>query len=307
MKTKYIIILIACFAFLGNHSIDAQEKWTVSYDEKAITNPLPMSDEQMEAGQDLCAHNCQSCHGEVGNGKKLPFLHDMKDLGNPDFLKSVTAGEMHTKLTNGKGAMPSFKSQLSDEKRWDIVGFLRNLIGEKPAGAKAKTPEAKTEASVSTESLKLILDADEKSKSVIATLEGKDEGGNTVAASGIKVQIFVKRYFGNLLIGTDKTDSEGKITVEIPEGLPVSYNNGTLNVIAKIKNSEKYGKVSNSLKVKIGAANPHKNLLAERSLWTVSSMSPLWLIISYVSVVAGVWLFIFYVISLIGKIKKAGE
>lgn len=307
MKTKYIIILIACFAFLGYNSTYAQEKWTVSDDEKAISNPLPMSDEQLEAGQDLFAKKCQSCHGEAGKGKQLPLVPDMKDLGNPDFLKSVTAGEMYTKLTKGKGAMPRFKSQLSDEKRWEIVGFLRNLIGEKPAGAKAKTSEAKTESSVSTEGLKLILDADEKSHSVTATLEAKDERGNTVTPSGIKVQIFVKRYFGNLLIGTDKTDSEGKITVEIPEDLPVSYEDGKLEVLAKIKNSNKYGEVSDSLKVKIGAANPHKNLLLERSFWGRASMAPLWLIITYTSVVVGIWLFIFYVISLIGKIKKAGE
>ncbi len=407
MKAKIIfyIFIFGIIAFPAR----AQEKWTVSDDEKALTNPLPITDDLIDQGQDLFVAKCQSCHGPAGKGKALPLVPDMKDLGNAAFLKSITAGEMFTKLSEGKGAMPGFKSQLSKEDRWKIIGFLRNIIGEKgsvkkktsvatlaitddeidqgqdlfvskcqschgPAGKGKALPlvpdmkdlgnavflksvtadamfakvtdgkgampgfksqlskedrwkiihflrsligergtAAKTTANSSSSGntefsdLQLAISFDEASHSVNATLEGKDADGNINSASGIKVQVFVKRYFGNLLLATVKTSENGKFSVELPTDLPVSYVDSSLLVLAKVKKESKYGKVMQTLKVKWGAPNPHVNLLAHRALWATARMAPLWLIFIYVSVVSGVWIFIIYVLTLVAKINKAGK
>ncbi len=51
-------------------------------------------------------------------------------------MSEMTDGEIFWKMTEGRKPMPSFKKQLSDEQRWQLVNFVRTLTpktGAKPA------------------------------------------------------------------------------------------------------------------------------------------------------------------------------
>jgi hypothetical protein len=50
-----------------------------------------------------------------------------------------------------------------------------------------------------------------------------------------------------------------------------------------------------------------KSLIDTRAMWTISRQAPIWLIIAYCSVVAGVWAFLIYIVLQIAKIKKLGN
>jgi mono/diheme cytochrome c family protein len=297
-------IIIALVILLFSMGAKAQAPWTVSSDEKAIQNPLTIDATVIEKGADLFVTNCSSCHGPAGENKALAALKPTPpDLGNVDFLKTLTGGEIFTKMSNGRGSMPSFKASMSEQDRWTIISYLLDLAGMNKTGQAEAGNDVKA---FSGSGLQLKLTTDDATNKVTANLQGKNEKDEIKPAEGIKLQFFVKGYFGNLLIGESTTNENGFAAATVPTDLPHSFNDSTLTIIAQVKDSKKYGEVAQNVIVKWGAANTHVNLLAHRSMWTVRSMAPLWLIISYASVLSGVWIFIGYVILLIFKMRKAG-
>ena len=97
-------------------------------------NPVPSSPDSIARGEMLFLQNCSQCHGETGRGdgpiaKSLSLppanLYDHVPYHPDDFFFGA--------ITNGLGgAMPAFKSQLSEEDRWHILNFLRDRFGKPP-------------------------------------------------------------------------------------------------------------------------------------------------------------------------------
>jgi len=72
---------------------------------------------------------CDGCHGPAGDGKgpiALKFSVPAINIGAPS-VQAQTDGELFWKISNGKGAMPAWKSLLSDEDRWRLVAFVRTF------------------------------------------------------------------------------------------------------------------------------------------------------------------------------------
>ncbi len=71
-------------------------------------------------GQKVASQNCTACHGQDFKGGVGPNLHGVVEkLGGPDKVYEV--------ITNGRGAMPSFASNLKDDQRKAVVEFLKTL------------------------------------------------------------------------------------------------------------------------------------------------------------------------------------
>ncbi len=99
-----------------------------------MRNPLAPTQETLEAGKKHFLSHCASCHGEQGYGDgpaalalnpPPPNLHGVLRRGTArdDYL-------MWTISEGGKAfgsAMPAYKETLSEEARWQIIHFLRNL------------------------------------------------------------------------------------------------------------------------------------------------------------------------------------
>jgi Cytochrome C oxidase, cbb3-type, subunit III len=69
------------------------------------------------------------CHGPAGDGNgtiALKFSVPAINIGAPS-VQAQTDGELFWKSSNGKGAMPAWKSLLSDEDRWRLVAFVRTF------------------------------------------------------------------------------------------------------------------------------------------------------------------------------------
>ncbi len=102
-----------------------------------LSNPLPVTAENIDAGKRLFADNCASCHGKGGKGdgeagKDLnpPPADITHVLGKPldrDDYFMWTISEGGEKL---KTDMPAFKDALSEKERWQIVMYLRNGLAE---------------------------------------------------------------------------------------------------------------------------------------------------------------------------------
>ena len=104
-------------------------------------NPLAAQPAAIAVGAKLYATNCASCHGAHGEG-----------TGNiPPVAKGPTQtavdGEVFWFVTTGSigNGMPAWGS-LSEEKRWQIVAFLKSLKNS-VAGANAASAAAPTDAS----------------------------------------------------------------------------------------------------------------------------------------------------------------
>jgi cytochrome c oxidase cbb3-type subunit 3 len=86
----------------------------------------------IQAGAETYASVCASCHGDNGGGLIGPNLTDQYWIhggSNVDIFNILTDG------VPAKG-MPAWDSQLSPEKRAELVAFIRSLQGTDPPNAK---------------------------------------------------------------------------------------------------------------------------------------------------------------------------
>lgn len=101
---------------------------------KLLSNPLAVSKQVLERGQERFNIYCSPCHGYFGEGDgrmkdqfpKPPSLHNQKVLNWPD-------GNIFHVITNGQNVMPSYAEQVSVDDRWSIIHYIRALQRSKNA------------------------------------------------------------------------------------------------------------------------------------------------------------------------------
>jgi mono/diheme cytochrome c family protein len=91
--------------------------------------PFKVDDAVLTRGQERFNIFCTPCHDATGSGrgmvvqrgyKQPPSFHD-------DRLRNAEAGYFFDVMTNGFGAMPDYKMQLSARDRWAVVAYIRAL------------------------------------------------------------------------------------------------------------------------------------------------------------------------------------
>jgi len=106
-----------------------QGVWSAPEWADTIKSKLPVNAETISKGDELYSMYCFSCHGDTGYGDgpaggsmgvRPANFHDPK-------IQKQKDGSIFWKLSNGKGNMPPFKDALTEEQRWQLVVFLREL------------------------------------------------------------------------------------------------------------------------------------------------------------------------------------
>lgn len=91
--------------------------------------PFPATRELLARGRDRYNVYCTPCHGQTGMGngmvvqrgyKPPPSLHAEPQRSRP-------LGYYFDVMTNGFGAMPDYRAQVTPEDRWAIAAYLRVL------------------------------------------------------------------------------------------------------------------------------------------------------------------------------------
>jgi mono/diheme cytochrome c family protein len=104
--------------------------WVAPDDAKKVKNPIPPTQETLAAAEQLFTDNCVLCHGEKGMGDG-PGAKTIKvkpaNFTDPKLQASETDGTLFWKMTNGRGPMPSWRDTLTDQERWQLVGYIRKL------------------------------------------------------------------------------------------------------------------------------------------------------------------------------------
>jgi cbb3-type cytochrome c oxidase subunit III len=109
----------------------------------AETLPFPLTRGILERGQERFNIYCTPCHDRLGNGQGMivrrgfsppPSLHIER-------LRQAPLGHFFEVMSNGYGAMPTYRTQVSTHDRWAIAAYIRALQLSQHATL-AEVPEA---------------------------------------------------------------------------------------------------------------------------------------------------------------------
>jgi mono/diheme cytochrome c family protein len=105
---------------------------------KALVNPLLPTAAVLTAGQRDYQINCAVCHGTDGNAghaSMTPFFSGVPSLTGETY-SVLSDGEIYHIIAKGRNRMPALAGQVPDERRWQIVTYLRALQTAAVATAK---------------------------------------------------------------------------------------------------------------------------------------------------------------------------
>ncbi len=290
-----IILLVLCAA-----SLSAQPIWEVPADREAKLSQTMFAEQNRLSGRELYMTNCKSCHGEPGKNNPIKLVPQPPDPAASQ-LQQNSDGALQFKISEGRGPMPAFKNVLTSAEVWNIIAFIRSLNKDYNQLIAIKP----TFAGAVFDKVRIQLTWDQSRTTVVARVTG--ENGTLIKPlSGLEVKLFVKCYFGNLLV--DKpgdTDAEGKTTFNFPNSLPGDPS-GKLSLLAQLSNEELFGLVKTEADVAIGVPSNKPPLNESRALWNVVQKTPIWLFITFISCVLAVWGLIFVVLFRLKAIFELG-
>lgn len=271
------------------------QTWDVPADKKTRTSTLLFNAETAKKGETLFQRNCQSCHGEPGKGNYVSLNPSPGDPATDKFQKQ-TDGALFYKMTTGRSPMPQFKDVLSEEERWQIIAYFRSFnksYVQPPINGPGKAAEVpKALLTIHYDSIKSVLQVN-----VTDTLKKP--------LPHAELNLFVKRYFGNLQIGeSETTDESGIARFDFPKDIP-GDKTGKLILFVSLSSKEGEMRVSDTLSIGVPTNLPP--LTAKRAMWNIGKKAPVWLIVSYLSVVITIWAFLFYIVYLLVKIRNANK
>ena len=97
---------------------------------------VPVSMVCADGGQDSTTakaaykSKCVLCHGPDGGGSATGKTMKVRDLRSPEVQKQSDA-ELAQVISNGKGAMPSFKNSLKEDQIQGLVKYIRSMAPKK--------------------------------------------------------------------------------------------------------------------------------------------------------------------------------
>ncbi len=93
-----------------------------------MVNPLPMTEENMEAGREKYNTFCSPCHGNFGKGNgRLNDQFPTPPSMHTEKLRNWEDGKLYHVITVGQNVMPSYANLITPEERWQIVNYIRAL------------------------------------------------------------------------------------------------------------------------------------------------------------------------------------
>jgi mono/diheme cytochrome c family protein len=93
------------------------------------TNPLEITRQLLDRGQDRYQIYCMPCHGPAGDGKGVTSKYGMGGMANfhDQRLVNLADGEIFYTMTAGKNLMPAYGAIVPVPDRWAIISYIRVL------------------------------------------------------------------------------------------------------------------------------------------------------------------------------------
>jgi len=132
-----------------------------------------------------------------------------------------------------------------------------------------------------------------------------DVDGSEIPLADDDIYLYVPRMFSLMIIEEGWLEEDGHGSAEFPLNL-IGDSTGMIRVLARIEEHYDYGNLEASAEID-WALDKHaeKREGPQRELWT--PIAPLWMIITLIIMLVGVWGHYFYAIIQLYKIKKVGD
>jgi hypothetical protein len=216
------------------------------------------------------------------------------------FYTGVDLDELLEELTTDANGIASL--EVSDDVEPDSTGYF-NFGVEFDGNDKLK--RSSSDVSVKDARLELVFSRETEGRTI--TVNGFEIAGDSIIPlSDQDVSIRVPSLFGEMVLGRSTLD-EGTCTIKFPSNLP-GDSLGVLNIIAKIEDSDDFGNV---IKIKtipwgIPKAQGHiEQVHMKGELWTHDA--PLWMVITLIILLVGVWSHFGYIVFKLYHINKDGK
>lgn len=130
MKTNYFKFIVLGLCVMLSPIVLAQKSpWKAPVESKTLKNPFKGNAKSTAEGKKIYDQMCVICHGNTGKGNGLAGLTlDQKPANFLAFkVQRETDGEIYWKLTNGRAPMASYEELLTEDQRWKLVNYIREL------------------------------------------------------------------------------------------------------------------------------------------------------------------------------------
>jgi mono/diheme cytochrome c family protein len=109
----------------------AHEKtgWIAPAEAKNMKNPVKATKVSIQKGGKIYEKKCSLCHGIKGdgNGPASVGLNPKPTNFKESHGEKMTDGEHFWKITTGRGGMPSFAKDLTEEERWHVINYINTF------------------------------------------------------------------------------------------------------------------------------------------------------------------------------------
>jgi mono/diheme cytochrome c family protein len=144
-KGLTLFVMAIAALFFAGWATAHDKDWPVPADAAKVKNPIAPTPDNLAAAKAIYMDKCANCHGEKGAGdgpEADMYTPAPASFTDVHMMSEMTDGEIFWKMTEGRKPMPSFKKQLTDEQRWQLVNYVRTLT-PKSAPKPAPKPPAK--------------------------------------------------------------------------------------------------------------------------------------------------------------------
>lgn len=128
MKHRLFLSTLGLSVVILAASLLAHEKtgWVVPEEAKKMKNPVPMTIESLRKGKEIYEKKCSACHGVNGDGKgpMAARLEPKPTNFQEHHQMEMSGGEFFWKTLTGRGAMPSYKKELTEEEIWQVINYI---------------------------------------------------------------------------------------------------------------------------------------------------------------------------------------
>lgn len=131
MRNLYTFLIVLVFMICGGTSVVIAQNpnWIAPAYSSSYKNPFKGNATATADGKIIYNQMCVLCHGLQGKGNGEAGLSLERKPANFLALKVInqTDGNIFWKITNGKAPMATYEELLTDDQRWKLVNYIREL------------------------------------------------------------------------------------------------------------------------------------------------------------------------------------
>ena len=130
MKNNHLLLVLLLMVFGNVCNMNAQNtNWIAPSSSNDLQNPFKDNEKATNEGKIIFNQMCVLCHGLEGKGNgEVGLTLERKPANFLDLnVVNQTDGNIFWKITNGKAPMASYEELLTDNQRWKLVNYIREL------------------------------------------------------------------------------------------------------------------------------------------------------------------------------------